>query len=157
MTYIWPCQLPCRRTPTHFPYFNAKCSSKHKLPLAEESKQFPARPNFTSAFANVGPGSAATAMPCTWGLGSCTSLSSQAALGWRHQEQTPYFSASFSTLPPGRAFLSLCSVTQLGTFSHHIFPPQGAVVWDPEDLARGLHLSPRAGGFTEPGFEVIWS
>lgn len=79
MTYIWPCQLPCTRTPTHFPYFNAKCSSKHKLPLAEESKQFPARPNFTSAFANVGPGSAATAMPCTWGLGSCTSPSSQAA------------------------------------------------------------------------------
>ena len=39
----------------------------------------------------------------------------------------------------------------------HIFPPRGAVVWDSEGLADGLHLSPRGGGFTEPSIEIIWS
>lgn len=73
----------------HFPYFNAKCCYKRKLPLAEESKIIVPQLNCNFAFAEVGPGSASTWLPHTCSLGSCSSLSSQASsLGWRHWEQT---------------------------------------------------------------------
>lgn len=89
----WPTSGPVfclvKEAQPHFPYFNAKCSYKCKLPLAEESKIIVPQLNCSFAFAEVGPGSASTGLPHTCSLGPCSSLSSQASsLGWRHWEQT---------------------------------------------------------------------
>lgn len=35
--------------------------------------------------------------------------------------------------------------------------PREPWLGDPRDLASGLHLSPREGGFAEASFESIWS
>lgn len=73
----WPTSGPVfclvKEAQPHFPYFNAKCSYKCKLPLAEESKIIVPQLNCSFAFAEVGPGSASTGLPHTCSLGPCSS------------------------------------------------------------------------------------
>lgn len=115
--------------------FNANRSFKHGLPLAEESKQLPAQSNLTPTFADVGPGSASTLMPhtCAWAP----------APPWVPRQ--PWAGALRTTLFPNKhPHPAPRQGLPLPLFWHlvgslwrmaHIFPPQGAVVWDPGDLA----------------------
>lgn len=129
------------------------------LPLAEESKALPTQPNFTLVFAELGSGSAFTLVPHTCSLGSGTSLSSQAALGWRHWNKHPGSQQACSTLPQGQAFLSLGFLTQLaasrGQPVFTSFHPRQQQLWDPEELVPGLCLSTRGRGLRAPSFEII--
>lgn len=157
MTYIWPPQLPCTRTPIHFPYFNANAVPNTSCHWQKKASSFPHGPTSPQPLLMLAqvqqqqrchaPGAWAPAPPRVprqpWAGGTKN----------KHLISQP----ASPPCPQAGPFSPSALVTQLGTSSYHIFPPQGAVVWDPEDLARGLHLSPRLGGFTEPGFEVIWS
>ena len=102
-----PVFCPVQEAQPHFPYFNAKCSYKPKLPLAEESKIIVPQPNCNFAFAEVGPGSASTWLLHTCSLGPCSSLSSQASsLGWRHWDQTHFQASLAQPCPKARSSLS---------------------------------------------------